>query len=244
MYPKLEILLEENVSDSESCVKATRFLNTMCAFIRHTEYSHVGLVPCFYKLYNIISQMEISDTDKELANVCSMTLAVLARFWTKPKYVPAILETIDTVSKSSSWLKRVSNTEFLQVWLFHNMSTILSDKRYISKVRTIILRLLEDTRVEVRENAAKVLTGMLHCSILTDEQALLVSNSIIFLNYVAQLANKSFNIILASFLLRLVRELLKLTEIRNICRRNSEKWVGQDCTKEKERRIILITAMP
>lgn len=174
MYPKLEILIQETVGKSESCVKATRFLNTMCAFIRHTEYSHVGLVPCFYTLYNIISHMEISDTDKELASVCSKTLSVLARFWTKPKYVPIVLETIENVSKSSSWLMRVSNTEFLQVWLFHNMSTVLSDERYITKVRSIILRLLEDDRVEVRENAAKVLTGMLHCSILPNEQALLV----------------------------------------------------------------------
>lgn len=175
MYPKLEILLDEQVSKSESSTKATRFLNTMCAFIRHTEYSHVGLVPCFYTLYNIISQMEIADNDKELASVCSKTLAVLARFWTKPEYVPIVLETIDSASKSSSWLMRVSNTEFLQVWLFHNMSTVLSNERYITTVRDIILRLLEDTRVEVRENAAKVLTGMLHCSILPNEQGLLVS---------------------------------------------------------------------
>lgn len=53
------------------------------------------------------------------------------------------------------------------------MSIIISNDEWIQKVQTIVLRLLEDTSLEVREKAAQVLGGLLHCSFLPATDKLL-----------------------------------------------------------------------
>lgn len=83
------------------------------------------------------------------------------------------LAKIDEVSKMSFWSARRAVIDVLQVQVFYNMTIILSRPEWKAKVQEIVLRLLEDSVVEVREKAAEVLCGLVHCSFLTATEELL-----------------------------------------------------------------------
>ncbi|OXU27615.1 hypothetical protein TSAR_013465 [Trichomalopsis sarcophagae] len=146
----------------------------ICKWILETVMlSNLDNLSSFYKIYPIMCQLESNEKDEELSKACSRTLAVLAQTLTHPHHVPAALEAVTAISKSTSWSARASCLEFLQVLVFHNMSILLSNEAWISEIQNIVLHLLEDERLEVREMAAKVLGGLLHCTILPNEEALL-----------------------------------------------------------------------
>lgn len=79
------------------------------------------------------------------------------------------------VARSDSWWAKKSAVEFLQVFIFRNMFTVLSDSRWTKETTDIVLEMLEDDRVEVREKAAEVLGGLLHCDFISDTAPLLVT---------------------------------------------------------------------
>ncbi|XP_012271997.1 proteasome activator complex subunit 4 isoform X2 [Orussus abietinus] len=153
---------------------AIRLFKTVCKWlIGSISRSQYGALSGFYELFPIICQLENCDVDEELTKTCSMTLALLAQALTLPCHMTAALNAVTKVSKSSSWWARATCLEFLQVLVFHNMSIILSNQEWVSCVRDIVLRLLEDDRLEVREKAGQVLGGLLHCTFITDHESLL-----------------------------------------------------------------------
>lgn len=155
---------------------AVRLLKTLCKWLVgsliRSQYSSLST---YYKLFPFISQLENSEADEELSRTCTATLAVLAQAFILPKNIPTALDAVDKISNSSSWWTRSTCLEFLQVLVFHNMSTLLSNLSWIKQVQRIVLRLLEDERLEVREKAGVVLGGMLHCTFIPDQEVLLVS---------------------------------------------------------------------
>ena len=85
----------------------------------------------------------------------------------------ACLERIDQVSQMSSWSARVAIIDIMQVIVFNNLLIVLSKPEWVEKVQSIVLRLLEDNILEVREKAAQVLGGLLHCAFLPATDKLL-----------------------------------------------------------------------
>lgn len=152
----------------------------MICYCFSTVRSFVGPSPDFYKLHPVICQFENFDADNELAKVCSTTLAVLAQAVMLPRDIPVVLQSVKKVSKFSSWSTRMNVLVFLQTFVFHNMGSILSNKEHTDFATDIVIELLQDERLEVREEAAAVLGGFLHCSIISDQEKLLVT---IFLQF-------------------------------------------------------------
>lgn len=176
MYPRLEILLSEKDTKSPAYVESSRLLHTMTGLILYSlSISHFGGVAGFFKLYPIISHLENDDRDQELSERCIATLGTLASTLTLPEHVPAALAAVELVAGSTSWSARASSVQFLQAFLFHNMSILLNETRWIDQIRGIALRLLKDERVEVREHSTQVINGMIHCRLVPDREALLVS---------------------------------------------------------------------
>ena len=136
--------------------------------------SYFGGIPSFFKLYPILSHLENGETNEELNHTCMNTVALLAKVFTLPQNVPAVLQAINEVSCSTSWSARAGCIQFLQVFLVHNMSILLSNDDWIATCREITLRLLQDDNVEVREHSAQLVNGMIHCTLITDRQELLV----------------------------------------------------------------------
>lgn len=155
-----------------SPVFITSLLSSVCQWIvgvlnRNTNGNRVE----YFELLPVACRMERVDQDTELGEACSSLLAMLSNALTLHDCMGTALRKIDEVSQSTSWSSRLSVTEFLQVLIFNNMPIVLGHPEWVSDVQTIVLRLLEDSVVEVRAKAAQVLGGLLHCSFLpaTDE---------------------------------------------------------------------------
>lgn len=53
------------------------------------------------------------------------------------------------ISRSSSWHARYTVLTYLQVMVFYNLFTFLSDAKAVGDVKALVLRLLEDEQLEV-----------------------------------------------------------------------------------------------
>lgn len=124
-------------------------------------------------LLPIACRLEKSESDTELVYICTSLIAMVSQALTMPYRIDAVLDKITEISLMSSWSARLAVVDLLQVLVFHNMSIFLSLSEWVDKVQAIVLRLLEDNVLEVREKASEVLCGMLHCSFLTTTDKLL-----------------------------------------------------------------------
>lgn len=118
-------------------------------------------------------RLEKSESDTELVYICTSLIAMVSQALTMPFRIDAVLDKVTEISLMSSWSARLAVVDLLQVLVFHNMSIFLSRDEWVDKVQAIVLRLLEDNVLEVREKASEVLCGMLHCSFLTTTDKLL-----------------------------------------------------------------------
>lgn len=167
---------EASVPKTEKQEVPKRLLKTVCKWIVSSlSRSQYGATPAFYQIFPIVCQLESSEADEELNKSCLGTLASLAHAFTLPENMPVVLTAVKKMSEHSSWSTKFASLEFLQVLVFHNMGIILSNASWIHCVENVVLSLLEDDRLEVREKASQVLGGMLHCKFITNQGQLLVS---------------------------------------------------------------------
>lgn len=127
----------------------------------------------FFELLPVAVRLERCEHDVELAETCTGLLSMFAQALTLPRCMQEYLDKIDELSNSPSWSARLAIIDILQVVVFHNMSIVLSRHEWVEKVQSIVLRLLEDNVLEVREKSAEVLGGLLHCSFLPATDKLL-----------------------------------------------------------------------
>ncbi|XP_011874622.1 PREDICTED: proteasome activator complex subunit 4-like [Vollenhovia emeryi] len=166
--------IEPTRSETEQQEMLIRLLKTVCKWIKYSLYrSNYSTKLGFYEIFPIVCQLENWEADEELKTLCLNTSARLAHAFVLPEDMSVILATVKMVSELSSWSARFNSLEFLKVFVFHNMGIILSNVLWINSVEDIVLRLLEDDCLEVREKAGQVLGGLLHCTFITDQEKLL-----------------------------------------------------------------------
>lgn len=127
----------------------------------------------YFELLGVGARLERCEHDVELAETCTGVLSMFAQALTLPRCMQEYLDKIEEVSNSSSWSARLAIIDIMQVAVFHNMAIVLSRPEWVEKVQSIVLRLLEDNVLEVREKSAEVLGGLLHCSFLPATDKLL-----------------------------------------------------------------------
>lgn len=132
-----------------------------------------GMVPRSIALLPILCQLESCETDDELRKMCTYALASLSEALTLPRNVDLVMDAINDISNASSWSTRASCLCFIEAFVFHNMGIIVSNSIWVQRIQEIVLRLLADERLEVREKAGQVLCGLLHCAFLPEQDALL-----------------------------------------------------------------------
>lgn len=173
--------LKEIGINEEEKERAIRLLKTICKWIVDMNRPWYGLPPELYQIFPIIYQMENCETDEELKQSCTSALTIYAQAFTLPCNMPVALEAVEKMSKHVSWWTRSACLEFLQAWVFYNMCTFLSNPSWVNSVKDIVLRLLEDERVEVRKTAGELLSGLVHCMFIPELESLLVNIFEIFL---------------------------------------------------------------
>lgn len=189
ILPKIAILLEEKPEtkldkeimevDSSEMVdceydKAVRLYKTISQWIvgninRTTNGNHKE----YFELLPFACRLDRTENDAELAEISVSLLAMISQALTLPDCMGFALEKISEVSKMNSWNARFAVLDVLQVLIFQNMPVVLSKEEWIKQVQEIVLLLLEDSVLEVREKSAEVLGGLIHCSFLPTTETLL-----------------------------------------------------------------------
>lgn len=127
----------------------------------------------YFEFLPLACRLERCEQDAELAEACTALLAMISQGLTLPNCMGPALRKIGDVSLMTSWSARLSVIDVLQVLVFNNMPIVSSQEAWVQAVQAIVLRLLEDAVLEVREKAAQVLGGLLHCAFLPATDKLL-----------------------------------------------------------------------
>lgn len=129
-----------------------------------------GNDPLYFDLLSISIRLEKCEHDTELSEVCSVLFALISQALTLPSTMEKCLKKIDELSYHPSWSARLSIVDILQVLVFNNMTIVCM--KWVQYVESIVLRLLEDSILEVREKSGQVLAGLIHSSFLSDTDKL------------------------------------------------------------------------
>ncbi|KAJ8396071.1 hypothetical protein AAFF_G00026030 [Aldrovandia affinis] len=123
----------------------------------------VQLLPLLFK----IAPVENDDSYDEMKRDAKACLSLMSQGLLYPEQIPEVLHALQESAGSSSWHARYTVLTFLQVMVFYNLFTFLSDEQSIQAVRELVITLLEDEQLEVREMAATTLSGFLQCNFLS-----------------------------------------------------------------------------
>ncbi|KAL5009261.1 hypothetical protein ScPMuIL_014842 [Solemya velum] len=109
--------------------------------------------------------LENETKDTELKAECSLTLACMSQAYIQPEVLPVTFHTIKEIAGLQSWHAREAVLGYLQVMVFCNFFT-LHKTQFIHEVKSIVLHLICDDQLEVRQMASVTLSGLLHCGFL------------------------------------------------------------------------------
>ncbi|KAK7103315.1 proteasome activator complex subunit 4B-like [Littorina saxatilis] len=154
----------EGVEDEEK--KAIRLCKTVLRWLNHS------CLRCFSALTNdvfpilpVICNLLSAMNDEDLRLDCRNTLTNLSSSLLPSDILPKALVTIKEVAGLQSWHARVAILHFLQIAMFGNFF-LLQNEESQTAIREMLIHLLCDERLEVREVAAMTLSGAIHCGFL------------------------------------------------------------------------------
>ncbi|KAL8607379.1 hypothetical protein ACOMHN_024404 [Nucella lapillus] len=155
---------EEGEEDEEKqvirvCKTVLKWLNQSCVRSFNT------LTPDVFPLLPVICNLSSVMNDEDLRMDCKITLNNMSSCLLTPEILPTALRTIKEVAGLESWHARVAILHFVQILVFGNFF-LLQNSDSQTAIRELLLHLLCDERLEVREVAAMTLSGLMHCGFL------------------------------------------------------------------------------
>ncbi|XP_031770190.1 proteasome activator complex subunit 4B-like isoform X2 [Galleria mellonella] len=106
----------------------------------------------------------------ELPRAAAAFLAALALHLHHAQPFDDALVLLHKLADDRSWWARLSCLEFAQPLLFYGLPLLCDRTDRAVSAEQFALKLMRDPRLEVRQSAAKLLTGLMHCRALPDEQ--------------------------------------------------------------------------
>ena len=164
--------VEENDEDSE----ANRVLQTISVFVtNYIQASAASINPELYRLLPFLCQYTGNEKNEELTQSCLRALCFLSVCTVQQRTIPAVLEMINKVKASESWKSKISMLEFVQVFVWTNFMFLCRSKEFVQTLKSLIVNMLSDENLQVRQKAAGVFTGLAHSRFLDyDEQKELI----------------------------------------------------------------------
>uniref|UniRef100_A0A9J7XFQ0 Proteasome activator subunit 4 n=1 Tax=Cyprinus carpio carpio TaxID=630221 RepID=A0A9J7XFQ0_CYPCA len=168
-------VVEENTEgDQDERTQAIKLLKTVLKWLMTSagrSFSSVvpeqlRLLPLLFK----IAPVENDDSYDEMKRDAKTCLSLMSQGLLYSEQIPQVLSALEQISRSSSWHARYTVLTYLQIMVFYNLFTFLSDAKAVSDVRALVLRLLEDEQLEVREMAATTISGFLQCNFLSIDE--------------------------------------------------------------------------
>ncbi|CAL8299965.1 unnamed protein product [Merluccius merluccius] len=121
------------------------------------------LLPLLFK----IAPVENDDSYDELKRDAKTCLSLMSQGLLYAEQIPLVLRVLQGIAGSSSWHARYTVLTYLQIMVFYNLFTFMTDQGAVDGVRALVVSLLEDEQLEVREMAATTLSGFLQCNFLS-----------------------------------------------------------------------------
>ncbi|GBP54341.1 Proteasome activator complex subunit 4 [Eumeta japonica] len=106
----------------------------------------------------------------EVGRAADAFLASLALARHSPETFDVALQHIEDIAKTESWWARLACVSFAQPLLFYGLPFLCAEPARAARAEAFALALMRDPRVEVRQAAAKLLTGLMHCQALPNEE--------------------------------------------------------------------------
>ncbi|XP_051507905.1 proteasome activator complex subunit 4A isoform X2 [Myxocyprinus asiaticus] len=168
-------VVEENIKgDHDERTQAIKLLKTVLKWMMTSagrSFSsavpeQLRLLPLLFK----IAPVENDDSYDEMKRDAKTCLSLMSQGLLYSEQIPQVLSALEEISRSSSWHARYTVLSYLQIMVFYNLFTFLCDAKAVSDVRALVLRLLEDEQLEVREMAATTLSGFLQCNFLSIDE--------------------------------------------------------------------------
>uniref|UniRef100_A0A8C5CEE9 Uncharacterized protein n=1 Tax=Gadus morhua TaxID=8049 RepID=A0A8C5CEE9_GADMO len=126
------------------------------------------LLPLLFKIAPVESD-ESFDEMKQDARTC---LSLMSQGLLYPQQVVLVLDTLEEMAGDRSWHARFLVLTYLQVMVFYNLFTLLAAPAQVLRVHTLLMRLLLDEQLEVRDMAGTTLSGLLQCQFFPLDQGL------------------------------------------------------------------------
>ncbi|XP_075933535.1 proteasome activator complex subunit 4A isoform X1 [Anarhichas minor] len=124
---------------------------------------HLLLLPLLFK----IAPVENDDSYDELKRDAKTCLSLMSQGLLYTEQIPMVLRALEEIAGSSSWHARYTVLTYLQIMVFYNLFTFMSEQKAVNDVRALVVRLLEDEQLEVRVMAATTFSGFLQCNFLS-----------------------------------------------------------------------------
>ncbi|KAM5165243.1 proteasome activator complex subunit 4 [Mantella aurantiaca] len=165
-------VLEENgVGEQDERTQAIKMMKTILKWIMASAGrsfctavpEQLQLLPLLFK----IAPVENDTNYDELKRDAKMCLSLMSQGLLYPEQVPMAFEVLKQTARSSSWHARYTVLTYIQTMVFYNLFIFLHNEEAVQGIRWLVLQLMADEQLEVREMAATTLSGFLQCSFLT-----------------------------------------------------------------------------
>ncbi|XP_061602006.1 proteasome activator complex subunit 4A isoform X1 [Cololabis saira] len=165
-------VVEENeVGEQDERTQAIKLLKTVLKWlIASAGRSFTTAVPEQLRLLPLlfkIAPVENDESYDELKKDAKTCLSLMSQGLLYTDQIPTVLNVLKEIAGSSSWHARYTVLTYLQIMVFYNLFTFMSDQKAVNDVRALVIKLLEDEQLEVREMAATTLSGFLQCNFLS-----------------------------------------------------------------------------
>ncbi|KAK5608896.1 Proteasome activator complex subunit 4B [Crenichthys baileyi] len=117
------------------------------------------LLPVLFK----IAPVEIDESYDEMKQDARTCLSLMSQGLLYPEHIPLVLAALEEMAGSRSWHARFSVLTYLQITVFYNLFTLLSLPAEVLRIRKLVMQLLLDEQLEVRDMACTTLSGLLQC---------------------------------------------------------------------------------
>ncbi|XP_068596993.1 proteasome activator complex subunit 4A [Brachionichthys hirsutus] len=165
-------VIEENgLEEQDERTQAIKLLKTVLKWLIASAgrsfstavTEQLRLLPLLFK----IAPVENDDSYDELKRDAKTCLSLMSQGLLYSEQIPMVLSALQEIARSSSWHARYTVLTYLQVMVFYNLFTFMNDQKAVNDARGLVIQLLEDEQLEVREMAATTLSGFLQCNFLS-----------------------------------------------------------------------------
>uniref|UniRef100_A0A8C4NHQ0 Proteasome activator complex subunit 4 C-terminal domain-containing protein n=1 Tax=Eptatretus burgeri TaxID=7764 RepID=A0A8C4NHQ0_EPTBU len=138
----------------------------MCRRFRTLIVVHESWWWCFF--FRLMSNVLIFLSSTVMKWLTGSGRCLLSTFPEQFYFLPLICKVV----ACGSWHARYTVLPFIQTLIFYNLFIFLASESAVAALRQLVLQLLQDEQLEVREMAATTLGGLLQCGFLHMDQAM------------------------------------------------------------------------